>query len=91
MGKRGINIGIRNKLFWRHYFGLCKEKFMSTEKEFNDFIRMYCSTSLGKLRSHDLIDDGILRKFKNDIEGCRYLMLMMVRLNRVPCELWISA
>ena len=51
---------------------------MSTEKEFNDFMRMYCSTNLGSLKTHDMIDDTVLRKFKDEFEGWRYLMFMMV-------------
>lgn len=78
VGKCGINFGVRNKLFWRSYFDLGKEKFTTSEKDFNNFMRLYCSTSLGNLKNHELINDSVLRKFKEEVEGWRYLIFMMV-------------
>lgn len=77
-GKTAINYGIRNKLFWRHYFSTCKDKFMSTEQGFNDFFRIKVCSSLGGLQDDEWLNDSILRKFKDEVQGCRYLMLMMV-------------
>lgn len=84
IGKTGINYGVRNKLFWRHYFTLCRENFMDSEKGFNDFFRLNVSRSLGGLKSGEWLNDSILRKFRNEVEGCRYLMLMMVTFDLIP-------
>ena len=78
IGKTAINYNIRNGIFWRQYFDLCHTKFMDNEKGFNDFLRLKLCSSLGGYKDGEWINDSILRKFKDEVQGCRYLMLMMV-------------
>ena len=51
---------------------------MDTEIGLNDFLRLNLSTSLGGYKDGEFINDSILRKFKDEVQGVRYLMLMMV-------------
>lgn len=56
---------------------------MDTERGFNDFFRLNVCSSLGGYSNDEWINDSVLRKFKDEVQGCRYLMLMMVRFKIV--------